>query len=632
LYVITFYSFKGGVGRTMALANVAADLVRRGRKVLVVDFDLEAPGLETYKHLRPQAPHPGIVEYVTEFRRNYEVPTLLDYIYETKPIGNKGGRLWVMPAGRRDRDYRNALVGLDWKRLYRDEGGFLLFEDTKKGWEEELNPDYVLIDSRTGDTDVLGICTRQLPDSVVLMFTPNQQNLVGLEAVCRDIRREEAEGMKKRIRLHFVAANVPDLDDENRILRRQIQTFRDRLEFEELSGIVRRYENLTLLDQTIFTIDRPHTRLARSYRRLLRALLKENLADRAGALLFLDDYPKQMKTRRIDTTLLVCRAGEDAATGAIAEHDKACLHTIVRHFDQDAEVLARAADCLMKEHAYKSACSVLDHLLRIDPNRPQALYQRALCNTNLFRFEEAGDDLITCLSAKAGPNLKAASLARLCSTHPNRVGEVTDILETQGFRELPLETVAHLLCRCEEGVPVAANLLRKHLGELSATGWVTLLKARCWKEVIQLKESGRLEDWEQVLFGLALAGWAVDGEFSESLCRKILEADPGNLVTLWGDQAIGWVLWRVGEVSAALSCLDAAEQNARVDSKFMDDEYEVFSLWRLRDVAIEQYLDDCRLVRRMFQGEPIRPAFLSLSHDTNDTNPPTATGLKESRP
>src|SRR5438270_1671538 len=190
----------------MALVNVAAELARRGRKVLVVDFDLEAPGLETYKHLHPPKPVPGIVEYVTEFRRTHQVPNLLDYIYETKPIGKKGGRLWVMPAGRRDRAYRTALAGLDWQRLYEQEDGFLLFEDTKKGWEEELQPDYVLIDSRTGDTDVLGICTRQLPDSVVLMFTPNAQNLAGLRGVCRDIRRETTEGLKKSIRLHFVAA------------------------------------------------------------------------------------------------------------------------------------------------------------------------------------------------------------------------------------------------------------------------------------------------------------------------------------------------------------------------------------------------------------------------------------------
>src|SRR4051812_30449249 len=109
----------------MALVNAAAELVRRGRTVLVVDFDLEAPGLETYKRLQPPKPFPGIVEYVTEFRRTYQVPNLLDYIYEAKPIGKKNGRLWVMPAGRRDRAYRNALVSLDWKRLYNEENGFL---------------------------------------------------------------------------------------------------------------------------------------------------------------------------------------------------------------------------------------------------------------------------------------------------------------------------------------------------------------------------------------------------------------------------------------------------------------------------------------------------------------------------
>lgn len=46
--VITFYSYKGGVGRTMALANVSVILAKWGHKVLVVDWDLEAPGLEHF--------------------------------------------------------------------------------------------------------------------------------------------------------------------------------------------------------------------------------------------------------------------------------------------------------------------------------------------------------------------------------------------------------------------------------------------------------------------------------------------------------------------------------------------------------------------------------------------------------
>src|SRR5271170_367544 len=46
--IVTFYSYKGGTGRTMALANVAWILASSGLKVLVVDWDLESPGLHRY--------------------------------------------------------------------------------------------------------------------------------------------------------------------------------------------------------------------------------------------------------------------------------------------------------------------------------------------------------------------------------------------------------------------------------------------------------------------------------------------------------------------------------------------------------------------------------------------------------
>src|SRR5215510_11396219 len=46
--IYTFYSFKGGVGRSMAMANVAEIMYQLGLKVLLIDFDLEAPGLERY--------------------------------------------------------------------------------------------------------------------------------------------------------------------------------------------------------------------------------------------------------------------------------------------------------------------------------------------------------------------------------------------------------------------------------------------------------------------------------------------------------------------------------------------------------------------------------------------------------
>jgi cellulose biosynthesis protein BcsQ len=46
--IFTFYSFKGGVGRSMAVLNVAYAMAAKGRHVLVLDMDLEAPGLSGF--------------------------------------------------------------------------------------------------------------------------------------------------------------------------------------------------------------------------------------------------------------------------------------------------------------------------------------------------------------------------------------------------------------------------------------------------------------------------------------------------------------------------------------------------------------------------------------------------------
>src|SRR5687767_9627324 len=63
--IVTFYSYKGGVGRSFCLANVAVQLARWGNRVLCVDFDLDAPGLHEY--FRPfltGSPARGLVEVV----------------------------------------------------------------------------------------------------------------------------------------------------------------------------------------------------------------------------------------------------------------------------------------------------------------------------------------------------------------------------------------------------------------------------------------------------------------------------------------------------------------------------------------------------------------------------------------
>jgi hypothetical protein len=394
VYTITFYSFKGGVGRTMALVNVAALLAEMGRKVLVVDFDLEAPGLETFDRLRPEPlrppkisrertkgplgevsfevrekystpTHPGLVEYVTEYLRTHRVPEVREYIYSVGPIGEKGGQIWVMPAGRRDAAYQSALARIDWLKLYREQEGFLLFEDTKVQWEQEFKPDYVLIDSRTGHSDVEGICTRQLPDAVAVFFFPNEQNLLGLQEVCSRIRDEATSGLKKHIRLHFAMSNVPDLDDEEGILRRCLEMFDEELDIGgSPDAIIHRCESAMMFNQVVFVLDRPKSRLAFEYKRLVQTLITHNPADRDGAHLFLMGYYQHLKHDLKEMAvgdMQLTPAGAMLGLGSSVDYglpgsSSNPLDQIAATFPDDAEIQKQVTLCRQARDEFRERC------------------------------------------------------------------------------------------------------------------------------------------------------------------------------------------------------------------------------------------------------------------------------------
>ncbi|HLK36142.1 MAG TPA: AAA family ATPase [Polyangiaceae bacterium] len=71
--VISFYSYKGGVGRSMAVANVAVLLAQAGKRLLVLDLDFEAPGLHRYFSTGTRWAHrPGMIELMHRFRERLD--------------------------------------------------------------------------------------------------------------------------------------------------------------------------------------------------------------------------------------------------------------------------------------------------------------------------------------------------------------------------------------------------------------------------------------------------------------------------------------------------------------------------------------------------------------------------------
>ncbi len=179
--IVTFYSYKGGVGRSMALANIAVLLARRGLKVLAVDWDLEAPGLERYfGYFEIMPGGPGLLRMFLEAREGGTV----DFKSFTSSLDcDVKHPITLLTSGRElDEAYSRNLETFDWEEFFSKRGGQFV-ERLRHQWRDEF--DIVLIDSRTGLSDTGGICTIQLPDIVVAMFTANYQSLYGVRDVMR---------------------------------------------------------------------------------------------------------------------------------------------------------------------------------------------------------------------------------------------------------------------------------------------------------------------------------------------------------------------------------------------------------------------------------------------------------------
>ena len=217
--VITFYSFKGGVGRTMTMANVAYRLANKhGLRVIAVDWDLEAPGLHRFFGVSPKkaATAGGVLEYFDAWRgaverRDPAPPDVINWILpiKDKKHSPKFGSLSLLLAGKIDDAYNGRLAALNWQDFYKEGAGASAVE-TLRGQLAGM-ADVVLIDSRTGFTDAGGICTIQVPDGVVLMTAPNQQSLEGIGRVARGIGKAPNEARAGRVkpRMWLVTSRIP---------------------------------------------------------------------------------------------------------------------------------------------------------------------------------------------------------------------------------------------------------------------------------------------------------------------------------------------------------------------------------------------------------------------------------------
>ena len=616
MYITTFYSFKGGVGRSMALVNVAVELANRGRGVLVVDFDLEAPGLDTFDVTTPRDPVPGMVDFVSEYMGSGQAPDAARFVSETPTdFGDAGGRLWIMPSGRHA-TYAQRFNQVDWGTLYAERDGYLLFEDLKEQWRQAINPDYVLIDSRTGHTDIGGICTRQLPDAVVILFFPNEQNLRGLTRVVREIRNEAKEPRNKSIELHFVMSNVPDLDDEDRILDDKIQRFQSQLRFRREPLMIHRYDSLSLLNQVVFTKNRPRSRLAQEYVELVREISRRNPDDRDGAL----DYIRRA-------------TGRLRMRGESIQARDAMLEKIEKAHPTDGEVMYRLAGLREQDGETALASALASRAIEAGYAEPEVFLQRSRSRAQCYDDAGAEQDALEVLqSHHLPPPMVREAISRIRSHAPERVAKAAAVTSLEPDDQMWLARgldssfeamriaipIWERLVDCEELSPTLREQARQqlvlcHIGTGGFPDAMGMLEAH---------DKSINEMTIQDAFNYGMASWGNTGEIAEAAFSHVVELDKAEVISDKSPnyfQCMAIAYWATGDRTEATRYADEAERS--LDAMRWASE---FTCWRYCRVSAEVFVADLEDIRLLVRGEhrqtppftkAAEPTDLSTAHD-----------------
>ena len=234
----TLYSVKGGVGRSTTAAVLAWHLASSGEDVLVVDLDLESPGLCSAVLAPEQQPTFGVVDWFVEDLVGQGHHVIDDMIAQPTWHQDLRGDVCIVPAHGAESGEYLAKLG----RVYLD---------TNVPWAERLKellealraaakPSIVLLESRSGLHDIAAATVTDMNAQVLLFATDSETTWQDYGILFRHWRDL---GLARTIReqLHIVSSLTPDIQTAqymDRFRQRSWSLFQDYL-----------YDDLTSADE-----------------------------------------------------------------------------------------------------------------------------------------------------------------------------------------------------------------------------------------------------------------------------------------------------------------------------------------------------------------------------------------------
>jgi len=209
---VVFYSIKGGVGRSTAMAVSAWSLAQTGQRVMVLDLDLESPGLSSGLLPEVRRPTYGITDWLVEDLVDNGAAVFEDMV-ATSELSHDG-EIFVVPAHGAEPGNYIAKLGRVWMPKIDQQG-------RRKDWSQRLSrmidaleqrwkPDIILIDSRSGIDEVASSCVTDLGACLVLLFAIDGEQTWSGYQMLFDYWHQAGVAQEIRDRLQLVGAMIPE--------------------------------------------------------------------------------------------------------------------------------------------------------------------------------------------------------------------------------------------------------------------------------------------------------------------------------------------------------------------------------------------------------------------------------------
>jgi MinD-like ATPase involved in chromosome partitioning or flagellar assembly len=163
--IISIHSFRGGTGKSNMTANLSAMAASQGKRVAIIDTDIQSPGIHVLFGLDEDSLNLTLNDYL------WDRCTIAEAAYDVTPpvVAEQGGRVHLIPC---------SIKAGEIARILNEGYSVMLLNDGLRKLCDDLQLDYLFIDTHPGlnKETLLSIA---ISDSLIIILRPDRQDFQG---------------------------------------------------------------------------------------------------------------------------------------------------------------------------------------------------------------------------------------------------------------------------------------------------------------------------------------------------------------------------------------------------------------------------------------------------------------------